>query len=728
MNALNFSLNNLFQKTKSGEVLAIIGKNSDLLLPVGLMLAIGTFFISIPTSIISILLILNLAISFIVLGASLYISTPLQLTAYPTILLVTTLFRLCLSVSISRSILEYGSAGEVIEALGKTTAGGNLIVGAVMFSMILVVQFIVIAKGAERVAEVAARFTLDAMPGKQMSIDADLRAGLIAQDQARQMRSELQRESQLYGAMDGAMKFVKGDSIATIIIALINILAGLAVGVLIKGISLSQAAHKYTILTVGDGLAALISSVLVTFSAGIVVTRVTNGEGSGNIGVDIGNQLFGNPRPLMITAGLLFLLALLPGMPWLSLLVISLLVGGIAYLIKRKQEIKLEKAESQINTQNSKTDILHPTFAVPLALVVSDDLTPLIDKNTETGAKFCAELPKLRSAIYYELGVMLPSIHISGNAPLKKSQYFIAVKEVPIVYGTVKKDCVYVNDSAENIKSLGMDGENVRNPFDLSHGAWIPLEQKALAEIAGLKIWEPSEFILLHLSGVLKKYTFEFVGIQETQAYLDFAAQGFPKLVEEVVPKLVNLVQFSEVLQNLVKESVSIRDIKSILEALSEWGGVENDSAQLTECVRRSLRRYLSHKFAGNRNSLSVHLLDPEIEDIIRGAIRRNSNGSYLSLDPNIIRDILEAVRTAFNFGKNPPQKTVIITNVEVRRFFRKVIESEFPEIAVLSFQELSSDLNIQPIGKISMRRVVNPMNNLANVQTPRLQTGGINS
>lgn len=695
---------------KSGNFLKVIAKHTDLLLPIGLMLAIGTFFVSIPAWMISILVVVNLAVSFIVLGTSLYISSPLQLTAYPTILLITTLFRLCLSVSVSRAILDTGYAGAVIEALGKTTAGGNLVVGIVLFLMILVVQFIVVAKGAERVAEVAARFTLDALPGKQMSIDADMRSGLISQDEARRMRSELQRESQLYGAMDGAMKFIKGDSIATIIIALINIIAGLTVGIFMRGMPAFEAAQKYTILTVGDALAALISSVLITFSAGIVVTRVASGDEPSNVGADIGAQLFGNPKPIIIAGGLLFALGLLPGMPFLPMAATSALLGGGAYLIYRRgvrlAEAEAERAEKAGSAVGQ--DDLQPTFAVPLAVVVSSGITHLIDKNTPHGSRFRAELPKLRSAIYYDLGVMLPSVHVSGDAPLEETQYFIAVKEVPVVYGALRPGCVYVNDSAENIRIFGLEGEDVRNPADLRPGAWIPAAQAGLAELAGLQVWQPEEVITLHLSRVMRRYAHEFIGIQETQAYLDFAARGLPKLVEEVSPKTLSVAQVNDVLQRLVQEGISIRDIKSILEALSEWGRVEKDATQLTEYVRGAMRRYISFRYAGVRETLYVYMLDPEIEDVVRGAIRRTSTGTYLSLDPNIAHDILEAIRREIEAVPPTAQKPVIITDAEVRRFVRKMVELEFPELTVLSYQELASELNIQPVGRISMRPAIN--------------------
>ncbi|HEX8455937.1 MAG TPA: type III secretion system export apparatus subunit SctV [Pyrinomonadaceae bacterium] len=698
------------QALKNGNVLRLLARHHDLVLPVALMLAISMLFIPIPTPLISALLVVNLAISFIVLATSLYISSPVQLTSYPTILLLTTLFRLCLSVSVSRSILERAYAGEVIETLGKFTGGGNVIVGAVVFVMILVVQFIVVAKGSERVAEVAARFTLDAMPGKQMSIDADMRSGLLTQEQARKLRSALQKESQLYGAMDGAMKFVKGDSIATIVIALINIAAGLAIGMLYKGLALTQALQKYTIMTIGDGLAAIISSIIITLSAGIVVTRVTSDEEKSNVGSDISLQLFNNPKPLVIATALLFVLAVIPGMH-LPFLVIGTIVGGVAYMLYRAQQrAAREEAERIARTgATSGRDELQPTFAVPLAVVVSGQLTHLIDQQTPSGLLFRQELPKLRSALYYDLGVMLPNVYVSGDAPLKPNQYFIAVKEVPIAYGQLKPDSVYVNDSAENIKVFGLEGEDVRNPADLSPGSWIPAAQRPIAELAGLKVWTPVEVISLHLSRIMNKYAHEFIGIQEAQALLDFAARGMPKLVEEVVPKVVSIHQFTDVLKRLVQEGISVRDIKSILDALSEWGRIEKDPVMLTEYVRASLKRYISFRYTQGRDALFVYLLDPEIEDVIRGAIRRTSTGLFLSLDPHLAHDILEALRR--EIANLPPtaQKPVIITDMELRRFVRKMVELEFPTLTVLSYQELTPELNVQPVGRVSMRPAPNP-------------------
>lgn len=692
-------------------IVKALSQNITILLPIVVMLIIATLFLPLPPILITLLVISNLALSFIVLMKSLSISSPAQLTSYPTLLLVTTIFRLCLSVSIMRSILEKGDAGDFIQVVGKITAGGNIVIGVVMFIMILVVQFIVVAKGSERVAEVAARFTLDALPGKQMSIDADMRSGLITQEQARRLRSSLQKESQLYGAMDGALKFVKGDSIATIILWFVNIVGGLAVGVIYKNLTFAQAAQKYTILSIGDGLVTVISSVVVAISAGFVVTRVATEDDQSNIATDISQQLFSDPKPLFVAMSFLYVFAafaiVIPNMPYVELLLIGTAIGGYGFLLHRRQS-EAARADEELRAKAGSAsggEDVQPTFAVPLAIVVSKQLTHLIDPKTETGARFRAELPKLRSAVYYDLGVLLPSVYVSGDAPLKANQYFIAIKEVPVVYGTLRPDCLFVNDSAENIKVFGLDGEEVRNPADLKPGAWIPATQRAIAELAGLKVWEPAEVITLHLSRVMQRHAHEFIGIQEAQAYLDFAARGVPKLVEEVVPKTIGIHQFTEVLQRLVQEGISMRDIKTILDALSEWGRIEKDPVMLTEYIRASLKRYLAFRYTGGKDVLFAYLLDAEIEDVIRGAIRRTSTGSFLSLDPSLAHDILSAFRQELANLSPSAQKPVAITDMELRRFVRKMVELEFPQLAVLSYQELTPELNVQPVARITMRQ-----------------------
>lgn len=697
------SLSSFIGNAKSGNISAILAKNVDILFPVIVLLMLVFLLYPIPLPLLSFLVVINIALSAVILITSLYINSPGQLTSYPTILLLSTIFRLTLSVAATRNILEKGDAGTVITSIGKVTAAGNVLIGAVVFIVILVVQFIVVAKGAERVSEVAARFTLDAMPGKQMAIDADLRSGLITQEESRKQRNDLQKESQLHGAMDGAMKFVKGDSIATIIISLINITAGIIRGYTTsENPDLSEIGRHYTILTFGDGLAAIISSLLITVSAGIVVTRVAASDEKSSIGIDINTQLFSNPRPLMIIGGLFLPLTFV--LSWVFGIV-GLAVGGYGLFLHKKNKALGDNNSSKAvgNYSSDEEDDLQPSFTVPLTIVVSSQLTHLIDSNTESGKLFQQELPQLRSSLYYDLGVLLPQCHVSGDAPLKENQYFIALKEVPVGIGFLKPNHVYVNDSADNIKVFGLEGENVLNPADLRPGSWIPIEQRPIAETAGLKVWEPREVITLHLSRVLRKHAFEFVGIQEAQGYLDFASRGVPKLVESVIPGVVTIYQFTDVLQRLVQEGISIRDIKSILDALAEWGRIEKDTVMLTEYVRSSLKRYISFRYTAGKDTLFVYLLDPEIEDVIRGSIRRTTTGSFLSLDPAITHDILDAIRREISNLPPSAQQPVVVTDMELRRFVRKMVELEFPSLAVLSYQELTSELNVQPLGRISM-------------------------
>ncbi|HEY0078947.1 MAG TPA: flagellar biosynthesis protein FlhA [Pyrinomonadaceae bacterium] len=701
------------QSLRGGGMTALLARNKDLLLPVGLVLAIGTFFVQIPTWLISILLLLNLAFAVVILSRSLYLKTPLEFTAYPTLLLLTTILRLCLSVSVMRSVLLKGHAGEVIETIGRISAGDVVIVGGVMFLAILVVQFIVVAKGSERVAEVAARFTLDAMPGKQMSIDADLRSGLIPQDEARRRRSALTRESQLYGAMDGAMKFVKGDSIATIIIAFINIFAGFAIGVYNRGMTLGEAAHHYTILTIGDGLAASISSILITVSAGIIVTRVTTEEDDDNISSDIGKQLFTNPKPLFIAAALMLLLGLIPSMPNILLLIIggALAAAGF-FLYRAQQRAAIEEAEHLAKLGETKgDDPLQFSATVPLAIVVGEGLAPLVDPNTPEGARFRASLPRLRHAIYYDLGVLLPYIHVNsatGESNLKPDEYVIALKEIPVDRGKIRPECVFVNDSARNLEPFLIEGEEVLNPADLKPGAWIPAEQRYKAEAANLKIWEPAEVITLHMSNLMKRFAYQFIGIQEAQSMLEYLSRsGMARTVEEVIPTPISLTVFADVLRRLVQEGISIRDMKSILDALSAWARVESeDPAYLTEYVRISLSRHVTFTYTRGRDVLFVYKLDQEIEDIIHGSLQPDSKQrkAIMNLDPDLAEDIVAAIRREIPEPLPSAQKPVILTHFNLRRFVRKIVEVEFPLLAVISYAEIPPDVHVQVLNNIAIR------------------------
>lgn len=707
-----------------GDFADVSKRYADIILAAGVMMVIGMMIIPLPTPILDLLLVLNITIAVSMLMISIYIPDALSLSSYPTIILVHTLFRLALNVSSTRLILLNADAGEVIESFGKFVVRGNFVVGAVIFLILTIIQFLVIAKGSERVAEVAARFTLDAMPGKQMSIDADLRAGAFDLDEARRRRSALGRESQLFGSMDGAMKFVKGDTIAGLIITVINIVAGIIIGVTMMDMTGGEAVQRYGILTIGDGLVSQLPALISSMTAGLIVTRVASEDAGSNLGKDISTQVLAQPKAFAIGAGLLFGIGIVPGLPTVPFLVMSVAVGGMAYALMRAkgggggapgekgapaneiqamgEQTKAKQIESAKKQEGQAQQML--PVVTPIALEVAGNLIPLVE-DTGGGSKFLGEMvPMMRDGLFYELGVKFPGIRVRGNeTDLPDGTYIIMINEIPMVSGNVNMSQVLVNDTVDRLTLLNIKGEEAVNPANGSECAWIPKEYADIAEQAGLTTWDSAGYMVLHLSSVLRKNAAEFVGIQEVQNMLEQLEQAFPALVKEVVPKAVSPFQLTDILRRLVEEEISIRDLRSVLQALAEWGQVENDTVMLTEYVRNALKRYISHKYTRGGNTLVVYLLDPQIEETVRSSIQHTQSGSYLALEPEITQEILTAVRN--EVGNLPPtaQNPVILTTMEIRRYFRKLVELEFPHLAVLSYQELSPDMNIQPIARISL-------------------------
>ena len=704
-----------------GDFQQVSRRYSDIILASGVVGIIGMMIIPLPTFVLDMLLVLNITIAVSMLMIAIYIAHALKLAAYPTIILITTLFRLALNVSSTRLILLNADAGAVIDSFGKFVVRGNFVVGAVIFLILTIIQFLVIAKGSERVAEVAARFTLDAMPGKQMSIDADLRAGAFDLDEARHRRAELNRESQLFGSMDGAMKFVKGDTIAGLIITAINIIAGIIIGVVMLGFTAGEAIERYGILTIGDGLVSQIPALLNSMTAGLIVTRVASEDEDTNLGKDIASQVLAQPKAFAIASGLLVGIGLVPGLPTIPFLLMSVGVGAMAYGLMRSkagsigddgepanevqamgEETKQKQIEAAKRQEGQAQQML--PVVTPIALEVAGNLIPLVE-DTGGGNKFLGEMvPMMRDGLFYELGVKFPGIRVRGNeTDLPDGTYIIMINEIPLVSGNVALDQVLVNDTVDRLTLLNIKGEEAVNPANGSECAWIPAEFADIAEQAGLTTWDAAGYMVLHLSSVLRKNAAEFVGIQEVQNMLEQLEQAFPALVKEVVPKAVSPFQLTDILRRLVEEEISIRDLRSILQALAEWGQVENDTVMLTEYVRNALKRYISHKYTRGGNTLVVYLLDPQIEETVRSSIQHTQSGSYLALEPEITQEILTAVRN--EVGNLPPtaQNPVILTTMEIRRYFRKLVELEFPHLAVLSYQELSPDMNIQPIARISL-------------------------
>lgn len=692
----------------SGNLSGVLTRFADLILVSLVTIMIGLMIVPLPTFLLDIFLTINITVAVTILMVSIYISGPTQIASFPTLLLITTLYRLSLDISATRLILLKADAGEVIRSFGMFVVSGNFVVGAVIFLIITLVQFIVITKGAERVAEVSARFTLDAMPGKQMSIDADLRAGIIDFQQARARREALARESQFYGAMDGAMKFVKGDAIAGIVITLINIVGGLIIGIAMNGMTAMEAVQTYSILTIGNGLVSQIPALLISISAGMVVTRVASENKDTNLGKDVAGQILGQPKAIAVASGLLTIMALIPGLPKIPFFILAAVTGSLAYGLVRAEKMNAAAAAlAKTAAGAGKLEDPQMSLTVPLMLQTSDALTSYVDRETETGKKFFEQLKAIRMSLYYESGVIFPSMQVKGNSGGEPGSYTIWFNEVPIVNGQIRLDSVLVNGAAEEISIYGFKGETTRNPATDKPAAWIPRDQLGRARSAGLQVWDTHEILLLHLGRYLKKNAKDFVGIQDVQAMIAALKQYYPTLIEETVPKPVSLQTLTEILKRLVEEEVSIRDLKSILQTLCEWGRVEHEVLPLTERVRAGLKSKICYQISRGRPLLFVYRLDAEFEEMFRNSIRQSASGAYLAMDPSLSRQVMDAARA--QLGNLPPgaQRPVIVTDGEIRRFVKKLLDYAVPDITVLSYDQLSPQINLQPLGTIS-----NPVRN----------------
>ncbi len=704
----------LFGFLGSSNTLGFLNKSSDVVLAAFVIIIIMMIIIPVPPPFIDSLIAVNLTLSITLLMVSLYIQKAVHISIFPSLLLITTLFRLGIEIAATRQILLHADAGEIIEAFGEFVVGGNFIVGGVIFLIITIVQFIVVTKGAERVAEVAARFTLDAMPGKQMSIDADMRSGVLDANQAREMRLALQKESQLYGAMDGAMKFVKGDVIAGIVIAIINIIGGLIIGVVIHGMTAMQAAKIYSLLSIGGGLVTQIPSLMISITAGMIITRVSSEKKGGNLGKDISSQILSHSKGLILASLVTFGMIFLKGFPsWIFVILTGLLSSvGIYNMLKEKKLAAKAAAGVMGGSGAVETDVEGHSvvggglddyaLTVPVIIETGKNLSTIIRKE-KGGNTFIEEMiPKMRHALYQDLGVRFPGVHVrTDSQTLEPNEYSIFLNEVPIMRGQVVESAVLTNETEETLRRYNL-------PFTMSKDVmnrpafWVDNTYKEVLKKAGIKYWAPLDVMILHLSHFYKQYAAEFIGIQEMRAILEFVEKSFPDLSKEVT-RLVPLQKLTEIFRRLVQEQVSIKDLRTILESLSEWAQTEKDTVLLTEYVRSSLKRYISYKYSLGQTVLSVYSLDPEIEDMVRGAIKQTSAGSYLALDPDSVQLILHAMRSTI--VPTPPggQPPVMITAIDVRRFVRKLIEGDFPDLAVVSYQEIVPEIRIQPLGRIQL-------------------------
>ncbi len=693
-----------------------IKRYSDLALAGLVVLIIALMIIPMPTWLLDILLATNIAMAVILLLSAIYVMQPLRIATFPTILLITTLFRLGLNVSTTRLILLQADAGEVIRSFGHFVVAGNIVVGAIVFLILTLIQFVVIAKGSERVAEVAARFTLDAMPGKQMSIDADLRGGNIDPEEARHRRKSLERESQLYGSMDGAMKFVKGDAIAGIVITLVNIVGGLIVGIYQMNMSAGEAAETYSLLTIGDGLVSQIPALIISTAAGLVVTRVASEDGTTHLGQDIGIQILGQPKAIAIAAVLMLLLALVPGLPLMPFLVLGMLCGLTAYGLMRGRRARVQTTGRDPPAGLLETfgfddeDELPPGdgevqgLVEPIGLEVSVGLTPLVDRDG-LGRAFADELlPGIRAQIFRDLGVSLPRIRVRGDvAHLSDNGYRILLKEVALGEGEVDPDRALALANQTYLEGLGFDSVEA-DLAGLEHRcSWIRREDVARARSVGVRVAEGAEIIAEHTEALLRRYAYEFVSIQETRALLDSLEASHPMLVEELVPKPVRVDLLADILGRLASEGVNIRHLADILPVLASWLKTEKDPVLLAEYCRMALKRQITYQFCGASGGLSAIVIDPEIEQVVAEAICRTEAGSYLALEPDLSREILAAAHEVVEPALAAGEPAVLVTTMEIRRFVRKLLEVELPGVTVLSYQELAPDLEIQPVARMEL-------------------------
>ncbi|MDP0562698.1 MAG: type III secretion system export apparatus subunit SctV [Candidatus Endonucleobacter sp. (ex Gigantidas childressi)] len=689
--------------------LSMLGKHNDLVLAFFLVMVLGLIILPMPTFLVDFLIALNMGLSTVLLMTAIYLRAPLEFSSFPAVLLVTTLFRLALSITTTRLILLQADAGEIVYTFGNFVVGGDLIVGIVIFLIITIVQFMVITKGSERVAEVSARFSLDGMPGKQMSIDADLRAGSIEMEEAQRRRELVQRESQMYGSMDGAMKFVKGDAIAGLIIIFVNVTAGVAIGSS-RGMPASEALQLYSILTIGDGLIAQIPALLISITSGIIVTRVASDEGK-DLGNEISDQLASKPKALMVGGFFLLGFAVIPGFPTGTFITLAALLGGGGFLLLKKSTSELlAQEQGGIPAMSAATDKPGESksksrldeqeeFTQTLPLII--DVPTSIQNHLDTGA-LNTELLKVRKALYMDLGVPFPGIHLRFSDGMAENTYSILLQEVPVASGYFKSGKLFARETADHLEMLKIPFDTEEEFLPGLDTLWVGNDYKGKLEKNNVNYMDPSKILTFHLAHVLKKYAEEFIGIQEARYLVEKMEGSFGELIKEV-QRLLPINKITEILQRLVSEDISIRNLRAILQALVIWGNKEKEVVQLTEYVRSSLKRFISYKYSNGKNMLPVYLLDQDVEDTIRGGIRQTSAGSYLALDPTTSAQFVDIVKQTVGKIGHLEHKPVLITSMDIRRYVRKLLELEIYDLSVLSHQELTEEITVQPLGRISL-------------------------
>ncbi len=683
---------------------ALPAPNKFALEPTNLVVAAGVvgiltiMVIPLPRYLMDLLLSMSFTIALSILLMSMYINRPLDFTAFPSLLLITTLFRLSLNVASTRLILLHGhegplAAGRVIKSFGQFVVGGNYVVGAIVFSILVIINFVVITKGAGRIAEVAARFTLDAMPGKQMAIDADLNAGLIDEAEARRRREEIAREAEFYGAMDGASKFVRGEAIAGLIIMAINVIGGLIIGTVQKGLSIGQAAHSYTLLTIGDGLVSQIPALIVSTSAGIIVSRAA---AESSMGKDFAKQFALRPEALALSALIIFIFGLMPGLPTLPFSFFALLMGALAYVAYRARPNILEPEEESEKTPSdegtSPSESVEDLLVVDvLELEVGYALISLVDETQ--GGDLLERIRNLRRQFALETGLIVPPLHVRDNLQLRPGEYVILVKGVEVARAELMPGHYLAMDPGDVKRKI--EGIPTKEPAFGLPALWITEEQKEEAELAGYTVVDLATVIVTHLAEVIKTHADELLGRQEVQRLLDGLAKNFPKAVEECL-SVVNLGTVQKVLQNLVREQVSIRDLLTIVETIADYGSNIKDPEVLTEYVRQRLSRVIVRPYLTPEGKLYAVAVGEDIEEALRRHLQRSDQGTFLSLDPKVGTRVVAALSQAADRLVSKGLTPVFLTSPIIRRHLRRLIERSLSQVAVLSHAEIPPQIEVE--------------------------------
>lgn len=677
-------------------------KGTEYLLPLGVVGILAMMILPIPPLLLDIMLSFNITAAIVILLVGIYVTRPLDFSTFPVILLMTTLARLSMNIASTRLILLHGSdgpgaAGNVIRSFGQFVVGGNYAVGFIIFIILVIINFVVITKGAGRIAEVSARFTLDAMPGKQMSIDADLNAGIIDNDEARRRRIDIALEADFYGSMDGASKFVRGDAVAGIMITVINIFGGLIIGVFQQGMPAAEAARTYTILTVGDGLVAQIPALIISTAAGIIVSHVASG---GDLGKSIGKQFTADMRPAMIASAILFLFALIPGMPHLAFLTLSALAGGLAYAIKHfgamEEAQEVESVEGvAVAEEAAGTEALEYVPRLDrLSLEVGYRLIPLVD--SAEGGELLERIKAIRRQLAEELGLIVPPVHIKDNLDVRPSEYVFLIKGVEVARAELMAGSSLAIDPGN--ARPGLQGAPAKDPTFGLPAVWVPDESAEKAQVMGYTVVPHAAIIATHITELLKTHTSEILGRQDVQSLLDRFAETSPKVVEELVPALLSLGGVQKVLQNLLAEQVSIRDLQTILETLADYATTVKDTDMLTEYARMRLSRQITRSSQAEDGTLRAVVLGQAVEDVIEKSLRETNQGVFLTIEPAMARAIMEKIQEAVQSVTAMGYHPVILTSRDIRRFLRKLTERTLPYIPVLSHNELTKDAKVQTL------------------------------